>query len=41
MREIQSGDRNYRLMRKIRAELEQALETSCTKGQMQLIDCSQ
>lgn len=40
MREIQ-GDKNYRLMRKLRAELEQALETTCTKGQMQLIDCSQ
>ena len=41
IREIQSGDRNYRLMRKIRAELDQALETTCTKGQMQLVDCSQ
>lgn len=41
MREIQSGDKNYRLIRKIRAELYQALETTCTKGQMQLVDCSQ
>ena len=41
MREIQGGDKNYRLMRKLRAELDQALETTCTKGQMQLIDCSQ
>lgn len=41
MREIQGGDKNYRLMRKLRAQLDQALETTCTKGQMQLIDCSQ
>lgn len=41
MREIQGGDKNYRLMRKLRAELDQALETTCTKGQIQLIDCSQ
>ena len=41
MREIQNGDKNYRLMRKLRAQLDQALETTCTKGQMQLIDCSQ
>ena len=38
IRELQCGDKNYRLMRKTKAQLDQALETTCTKGQMQLID---
>lgn len=41
IRELRGGDKNYRLMRKTKYELDQALESTCTKGQMQLIDCSQ
>ena len=41
IRELRGGDKNYRLMRKTKYEWDQALESTCTKGQMQLIDCSQ
>ena len=41
MREIQNMDKNYRLLRKTKIEIEQAIENTCTKGQMQLVDCSQ
>lgn len=41
IREIQTGDKNYRLMRKTKYELDQAIESTCTKGQVQLIECSQ
>ena len=41
IREIQTEDKNYRLMRKTKYELEKALEESATKGQMQLVECSE
>ncbi len=41
MREIQNMDKNYRLLRKTKIEIDQAIENTCTKGQMQLVDCSQ
>lgn len=41
IREIQSMDKNYRLLRKTKIEIDQAIENTCTKGQMQLVDCSQ
>jgi len=41
MREIQNTDKNYRLLRKTKIEIDQAIENTCTKGQMQLVDCSQ
>lgn len=41
IREIQSMDKNYRLLTKTKIELDQAIENTCTKGQMQLVDCSQ
>ena len=41
IREIQSMDKNYRLLTKTKNELDQAIENTCTKGQMQLVDCSQ
>lgn len=41
IREIQCGDKNYRLMKRTKIELDQAIENTCTKGQVQLVDCSQ
>ena len=41
MREIQNTDKNYRLLRKTKNEIDQAIENTCTKGQMQLVNCSQ
>lgn len=41
IREIRVGDKNYRIMKKIKYELDRAIESTCTKGQMQLVDCSQ
>lgn len=41
MREIQNMDKNYRLLRKTKIEIDQAIESTCTKGQKQLVDCSE
>jgi len=41
MREIQNMDKNYRLLRKTKIEIDQAIENTCTKGQKQLVDCSE
>lgn len=41
IKEIQAGDKNYRLMRKTKYVVEKAIKATCTKEQMQLIDCSQ
>lgn len=41
IREIRSSDKNYHLLRKAKYEIDQAIENTCTKGQMQLVDSSQ